>query len=111
MSASRDHGKRVLIEGEVVAVCEKKGCWMDLDANGAEIQVKVPDDEIIFPFSARGRTALVEGTVEELKLTSEQAFAAAAHRAEEQGEPFDSTANYPPGTSYRIAGSGALIRD
>jgi hypothetical protein len=105
-------GKRVLVEGEVVAVCEQKGCWMDLEtSDDAEIQIKVPDDVIVFPVSARGKTALVEGIVEERQLTSEQAFAAAAHRAEEQGEAFDSTAVFAATTVYRIQGSGALIRD
>lgn len=105
-------GKDVLIEGEVVAVCEKKGCWMDLktDADGV-MQVKVEDDVIIFPVSARGRKALVQGVVEEMKQTPEQVKAAAAHRAEEQGEKFDSTQVFKPATTYRIMGKGALIRD
>ena len=103
-------GERVLIEGTVEAVCEKKGCWMDLIADDERIQVKVEDDVIVFPVSAKGKTALVEGVVEELDFTAEEAFAAAAHRAEEQGEPFDSTATYPATTSYRIQGEGALIR-
>jgi hypothetical protein len=105
-------GERVLIEGEVTAVCEMKGCWMDIEtADDARIQVKVEDDVIVFPVSARGKTALVEGIVEAMERTSEQAFAAAAHRAEEQGEAFDSTAVFAPETVYRIQGSGALIRD
>jgi hypothetical protein len=103
-------GERVLIEGTVEAVCEMKGCWMDLIADDERIQVKVEDDVIVFPVSAKGKTALVEGIVEELERTPEQTFAAAAHRAEEQGEPFDSTATYPATKVYRIQGTGALIR-
>lgn len=102
-------GRRVLVEGTVKEVCEKKGCWMDIVADGVEIQVKVEDDVIVFPVSARGKAALVEGIVEELHLTSEQVFAAEAHRAEEQGEPFDSTQVFSPATRYRIQGTGALI--
>ena len=105
-------GRRVLVEGEVVAVCEEKGCWMDLQTEDeSQIQIKVPDDVIVFPVSARGRTALVEGIVEQRQLTAEQVRGAAAHRAEEQQEPFDSTAVYEPTTLYRIQGTGALIRD
>jgi hypothetical protein len=103
-------GERVLVEGTVVDVCSNKGCWMDIETEGAEIQVKVEDDVIVFPMSAKGRTALVEGVVEQRDLTREQAFAAAAHRAEEQGLPFDSAAVYPAATVYRIRGIGALIR-
>lgn len=111
LSAPSDYiGERVLVEGTVVDVCNNKGCWMDIATDGAEIQVKVEDDVIVFPMSAKGKTALVEGVVEQRDLTSEQAFAAAAHRAEEQGLPFDSTAVYPATTTYRIRGIGALIR-
>ena len=104
-------GERVLIQGEVKEVCEKKGCWMDIAHPEGLIQVKVADDVIVFPLSARGRTAVVEGTVEALEMTAEEAFAAAAHRAEEQGEAFDSTAVFEPTTTYRIQGIGAVILD
>ena len=104
-------GKRVLIEGRVTEVCEKKGCWMDIAHPEGLIQVKVADDVIVVPLSARGKSALVEGTVEALEQTAEQAFAAAAHRAEEQGEPFDSTAVFAPTTVYRIQGIGAVITE
>ena len=103
-------GRRVLIEGEVREVCEMMGCWMDIQAKDELIQVKVADGVIVFPISARGRTALVEGTVEALALSAEQAMAEAQHRAEEQGEVFDPAATYAPQTIYRIQGIGALIR-
>jgi hypothetical protein len=62
--------------------------------------------------SARGSEALVEGVVEALELTYEEAVAQARHRAEEQKIPFDS-ASVPPGpqTIYRIRGLGAIIAD
>jgi hypothetical protein len=101
----------VLVEGDIVDVCDDKGCWIEVMSGSDQIQVKVDDGVIFFPMSAKGKKALVEGTVERRDLTSEQAFAAAAHRAEEKGEAFDSTAIYPAATVYRIRGSGALIRD
>jgi hypothetical protein len=104
-------GDRVLVEGTVTDVCDNKGCWMDITSGDARIQVKVDDDVIVFPLSARGRTALVEGTVEERHLTAEQAFAEAAHRAEERSLPFDSTTVFRDTTVYRIRGIGALIRN
>ena len=104
-------GQRVLIRGEVKEVCAKKGCWMDIAHPEGFIQVKVADDVIVFPMTARGRTAVVEGTVEALELSAEDAFAAAAHRAEEQGEAFDSTAVFAPTTTYRIQGIGAILLD
>ena len=106
-------GEKVLVEGMVVAVCEMKGCWLDIasDRDYEKIQIKVDDGVIIFPMTARGHKALVEGNVEELQLTAEQAKAAAEHRAEEYGEPFDSTAVFAPETIYRIRGLGAVIAD
>jgi hypothetical protein len=112
LAAPADYvGARVLVEGTVVDVCNNQGCWIEIEAGGGAIQVKVDDGVIVFPTSAKGKAAIVEGTVEERQLTGEQAFAAAAHRAEEQDMPFDSTRVFSDTTIYRIRGLGALIRE
>lgn len=107
-------GKRVLVKGMVVAVCESRGCWMDIasDREFEKIQIKVDDGVIVFPLSARGKEALVEGVVEELQLTYEQALEEARHKAEEHGTEFD-PASVPQGpqTVYRIRGIGAVVAD
>ncbi|MDT8342655.1 MAG: DUF4920 domain-containing protein [Longimicrobiales bacterium] len=107
-------GERVLVEGMVVAVCESRGCWMDIagDRDFEKIQVKVEDGVIVFPLSARGKTARVEGVVEELRLTYEEALEEARHQAEEHGTEFDPT-SVPEGpqTRYRIRGIGAVVAD
>lgn len=106
-------GERVLVEGQVVAVCESRGCWVDIasDREYEKIQIKVDDGVITFPLSMRGRSALVEGTVEKLELTHEQALAAAEARAKEHGEAFDPSTVTGPETTYRIRGIGAVVRD
>lgn len=106
-------GKHVQVEGTVREVCEKKGCWMDIAADGEDsmIQVKVEDDVIVFPLTARGKRARVEGVVEALRMTDAEAEAAARHRAEEQGETFDPASLTGPVTTYRIQGTGAFIED
>ncbi len=107
-------GERVLVEGMIVEVCEKKGCWVDVasDREFEKIQIKVEDGVIVFPLSARGKQALVEGVVEELQLTYEEAVEAARHRAEEQKQEFDpATVPEGPQTVYRIRGIGAVIAD
>jgi hypothetical protein len=104
-------GERVLVSGTVVDVCEKQGCWLELEADGGAIRVKVDDGVIVFPLSARGRRALAEGIVEERNLTFEQALAEAQHHAEEHGVEFDPTTVTGPKTTYRIKGIGALIAD
>ena len=103
--------ERVMVEGTVDAVCDQMGCWMDLvteDGSG-KLQVKVEDGVIVFPVSAVGRRARVEGTIEKVERTFEQAMEEAAHRAEEQGVPFDSTTVTGPETVYRIRGLGAVV--
>jgi hypothetical protein len=107
-------GERVLVRGMIVEVCEKKGCWVDVasDREFEKIQIKVEDGVIVFPMSARGHEALVEGVVEALELTHDEAVEHARHRAEEQKMAFD-PASVPPGpqTIYRIRGVGAVVAD
>jgi hypothetical protein len=106
-------GERVLVRGLVVAVCENKGCWMDIasDREFEKIQIKVDDGVIVFPLSAKGRTALVEGVVERLDLTAEEALAEAKRKAEEHGEAFDPATVTGPETIFRIRGLGAIVAD
>lgn len=107
-------GERVLVKGMIVEVCEKRGCWVDVasDREFEKIQIKVEDGVIVFPMSARGHEALVEGVVEALELTHDEAVEEARHRAEEQKVEFD-PASVPPGpqTIYRVRGVGAVVAD
>ncbi len=105
-------GKTVLVEGTVVAVCKKRGCWIDLasDKKFQQIKIKVNDGEIIFPMEESGKTALVEGTVYEIKMTKEEALEKAKHQAEEHGTKFDPESVKGPVTLYQIKGLGAVIK-
>ena len=62
---SKFEGKKVLVEGTIVGVCETRGCWIELsgDKDFQKIKVKVNDGEIVFPMEAKGKKALVEGEV------------------------------------------------
>lgn len=104
-------GKRVLVEGTVSAVCQKRGCWLDIvSAEGADtIQVKVEDGVIVFPKDAAGKKVLAEGTIEKLELTQEQAIEAGKEKAAESGGTFDPATITGPTTTYRIRGLGVLI--
>jgi len=104
--------KPVLVEGLVINVCAKRGCWLDLasDLPFEKIQVKVVDGEIVFPMEAKGRLARVEGIPEEMKLSKEQAIRMGKHRAEEQGTTFDPASITGPVSFYRIVGLGAVIQ-
>jgi hypothetical protein len=104
-------GQRVQVEGLIINVCAKRGCWMDIasDLPFEKIQIKVIDGEIVFPLEAKGKMARVEGIAEELKLTKEQAIKMGTHRAEEQGTAFDPASITGPVSYYRIQGLGAEI--
>ncbi|MDF1552771.1 MAG: DUF4920 domain-containing protein [Deferrisomatales bacterium] len=105
-------GRTVAVEGTVVEVCAKRGCWVELssDQKYQTIRIKVTDGVIVFPMSARGKHARVQGTVEELQMSAEQALAAARHHAEEQGKAFDPSSVSGPTTHVRIRATGAEIR-
>ncbi len=105
-------GKAVLVEGKIVDVCAKRGCWMELasDKEFQKIKIKVEDGEIIFPVTAKGKTATVEGVVEAIELSKEQALKYYQHQAEEKGTAFDSTSVTGPVTVYQIKGIGAIIK-
>ena len=103
----------VLVEGKVHDVCQKMGCWIELesDVEGEHIKVKVKDGDIVFPVEAKGQTALVEGTVYKIELTQEEAAEYLEHAAEEQNEEFDPSTVTGPMTIYQIKGLGAEIYD
>ena len=103
--------KTVLVEGEVLDVCSMMGCWMELKSDDGEgmIKVKVKDGEIVFPVEAKGKTALVEGTVYKIELTQEKAIEHFQHVAEEKGQEFDPSTISGPVTIYQIKGLGAEI--
>ena len=101
----------VLVEGEVVDVCPKMGCWMELKSDSKEkiIKVKVKDGDIVFPMEAIGKTAVVEGKVYKIELTEEDAVGYMEHLAEEKGQEFDPSTVKGPMTIYQIKGIGAEI--
>lgn len=104
-------GKSVLINGTIVDVCSKRGCWIEVasDKPYQKIKVKVNDGEIVFPMSAKGKNATVQGEVYKITLTKEQAIEKMKHDFEEYGTPYDTTKAQPT-TIYQIKGHGALIK-
>jgi hypothetical protein len=105
-------GKTILVEGEVLDVCSMAGCWMELksDAENQKVKIKVKDGDIVFPVEAKGKSALVEGTVYKIELTKEEAVEYYEHVAAEQGTEFDASTVTGPITLYQIRGIGAEIK-
>jgi len=106
-------GRSVRIEGTVVEVCARAGCWLEIQAADGErtVRVKVKDGEIVFPTTARGHRAVAEGTFESRELDRAAYVSRARHLAEEQGRPFDeaSVVGDGPFQVHQVAGRGAEI--
>lgn len=56
--------KVVTISGTVDSVCSKQGCWMKFVTDGdMPFRIKVRDGDMVFPLTAKGKTAYATGTV------------------------------------------------
>ena len=109
-------GKAVRIEGEVAAVCEMKGCWMELVADGADVEgrpalrIKVDDGDIVFPVAAKGKRAAAEGVVESVEMERKEYAKFRKHEAKETGVAFDEGAlGDGPFRIVRLKGTGAEV--
>jgi hypothetical protein len=106
-------GKVVRVEGDVVGLCKARGCWLDIasDQEHQKIQFKVNDGEIVFPPELMGEKVIVEGTLEGLPMTYDEACSYLEGEAKCQGETFDRSTVPAEGiVFYRIQGTGAVQR-
>lgn len=69
---------KVKIEAPVDAVCQKKGCWMDLKmAEGETMRVTFKDYAFFVPKDATGKTAIADGVakIEETSIADLKEYA------------------------------------
>lgn len=99
------------VQGKIDAVCQKKGCWMQFAtaADQPTFRLKVKDGDIVFPVSAKGKTAYAHGSLKAKPMTLEQTKTYLKHRAEEQGEAFDAAAVQSAITLYQFEPVSVLI--
>jgi hypothetical protein len=58
------------LSGTIDAVCQKKGCWMELkNGDGSTVRVTFKDYGFFMPKDASGRTAIVDG-IAKVEVTS-----------------------------------------
>mgnify|MGYP000172642332 CR=1 FL=1 len=105
-------GKKVLVEGMITNVCEKRGCWISIagDEKYQTMKFKVVDGEIVFPVSEKGKNVIAQGTISVKTLSKEQQIEIAKEEAEEYGTPFDSTKITGEKIMVQLKGEGAEIR-
>jgi hypothetical protein len=100
-------GKSIRVDGVVTAVCEEMGCWMALaakDAPAQTVRAKVEDGVIVFPLSARGKHASIEGVFEKMAAGDAHSKEAASEQAAKDGKApaFSQT--------YQVKATGAVVR-
>lgn len=111
-NASAYDGKYVRVHGTVLAVCESKGCWMDIgSAADAEERLYVkftcPVEGRLIPMEAAGHKAVVEGTLAVQEITESEA----RHYADEAGKSAEEIrAIQGPQKRIRLMAPAAAIR-
>lgn len=91
-------GQTIRTEGEVAAVCQRMGCWMELRAEGGTVRVPIAGHAFNLPRDITGKHASIEGTVNVTELSEAQR----AHLASEGAQAL--------GSSVSIAATGVQLR-
>lgn len=106
-------GKTLRVEGMIIDVCPKRGCWFELagDAPGQKLRFKVQDGDMVFPMDAKGKYAVAEGTLAVKELSLEETKQYLEYQAKEYGQPVDPAALQKPMSIVRLDGTGAVLRD
>ena len=105
-------GKRVQVEGPIVDVCEEMGCWLAIgsDKEFQTIRFKVEDGVIVFPMSAKGLNAKVEGVLEVSMLSEAEQMEQGKEMAKEKKMAFDPKTIKGPKLSIQIKGEAAEVK-
>ena len=106
-------GKTVRVEGMIVDVCPRRGCWMELagEQPGKKLKFKVTDGEMVFPIDAKGKWAVAQGEVSVRELSLEQSREYTEYQCKETNQPYDPASVTKPIQVVMLAGTGATIRD
>jgi hypothetical protein len=60
---ARFAGRRIRIEGTVKDVCQGRGCWVEVEANGASFLARSLDETVLLPRDCKGHLVVVQGVV------------------------------------------------
>jgi hypothetical protein len=95
--AEHHSGHTMKFSGRITQVCQTKGCWVVLDANGTPIRVKT-GHQFFLPKDATGN-AVVFGELKPVELSAEQA----EHFSK------DGSAGIEPGREWQILATSIVI--
>ena len=99
----------VSLTATVVSVCQKKGCWMDVQLNDStEMLVRFKDYGFFVPMDCAGKTATIKGLAKKVTHSVEWL----QHKAEDAGKKPDEIALITePEIAYSIPAATAVIID
>jgi hypothetical protein len=97
----------VKLEAPVEAVCQKKGCWMDLKTADGSMRVTFKDYGFFVPKDATGKTAIVEGVakVEETSIADLKEYAKDAGKTQAEIDAIDA-----PKKELVFEASGVILK-
>lgn len=97
-------GQQVTLEGKVVKLCKKKGCWFELSDGVASsgILITAPKYNIFLAQGSEGKTVVAAGQFKK----EVQDLKEAQHLAEDAGEPLPTEAP----VKLRLFASGVSVR-
>lgn len=96
------------ITGEVVAVCKKKGCFVQIkrEGEGAPVMVRFKDYGFFMPQDIVGKTVVLEGKAK----VKEISVAALRHYAEDEGKSAEEIAKITePKVDITIIADGVVV--
>jgi hypothetical protein len=95
------------IQAKVLEVCPKKGCWLKLEIDDkTTATVKMKDYAFFLPVAAKGKTVIIDGTVE-MKTTSVAELKHYAEDAKKSKEEIDAITE--PKKEVRILAKGIVV--
>ena len=100
-------GKTVKLEGVARKICQKKGCWMTLDAAPhGSIKVTFKDYGFFVPMDIAGRSVIIEGQVDQSEVSDETR----EHYEKEEGmSPEEADEVIEAGRNLSIVANGVII--
>lgn len=103
--------KNITIQGTIVDVCTKRGCWMTIasDKRFENLQIKVNDGDMVFPMTAKGSQAMATGKLNKIQLSLSRTKALLAHKALQAGDEFDENTVIEPMAIYQLVPTGVKI--
>jgi len=104
-AADKYQGQTVVVTGQVVEVCQTKGCWMTFMDGDKEMRIRFKDYAFFVPMNSGGKTARIEGVFEKKEVPVDEA----RHYLMDAGKPEEAAKITEPTLSYTFMASGVVI--